>query len=148
MSEALIEEEIKERIASGNRFFFANKMIFQNKIITRKTKARLYHTVIRPVAVYGSECWVLTENIKQKLLVFERRLLRRIFCPTQKTNGEWRQKTNEELEKVINHEKIVRHIKRKRLSWVGHVERMPDERVVKSIYKWKPHATRPKGRLR
>jgi len=31
---------------------------------------------------------------------------------------------------------------------VGHVERMPDERVVKSIYKWKPHATRPKGRPR
>jgi len=29
---------------------------------------------------------------------------------------------------------------------VGHVERMPDERVVKSIYKWKPHTTRPKGR--
>jgi len=25
---------------------------------------------------------------------------------------------------------------------------MPDERVVKSIYKWKPHATRPKGRPR
>jgi len=31
---------------------------------------------------------------------------------------------------------------------VGHVERMPDERVVKSIYKWKPLATRPKGRPR
>jgi len=31
---------------------------------------------------------------------------------------------------------------------VGHVERMPDERVVKSIYKWKPHATGPKGRPR
>ena len=31
---------------------------------------------------------------------------------------------------------------------MGHVERMPDERVVKSIYKWKPHATRPKGRPR
>ena len=109
---------------------------------------RLYHTVIRPVVVYGSECWVLTENIKQKLLVFERRLLRRIFGPTQKTNGEWRQKTNEELENLINHENIVRHIKSKRLSWVGHVERMPDERVAKSIYKWKPHATRPKGRPR
>ena len=38
--------------------------------------------------------------------------------------------------------------KSKRLSWVGHVEKMPDERVVKSIYKWKPHATRPKGRPR
>jgi len=52
----------------------------------------------------------------------------------QKTNGEWRQKTNEELENPINHENIVRHIKSKRLSWVGHVGRMPDERVVKSIY--------------
>ena len=49
---------------------------------------------------------------------------------------------------LINHENIVRHIKSRRLRWVGHVERMPDERVVKSIYKWKPHATRPKGRPR
>ena len=83
-------------------------------------------------------------------MVFERRLFRRIFGPTQKTNGKWRQKkqTNEELENLINHENIVRHIKSKRLSWVGHVERMPDERVVKSIYKWKTHATRPKGRPR
>ena len=72
--------------------------------------------------------------------------MRRSFGRTQKTNGEWKQKTDEELENLINHENIVRHIKR--LSWVGHVERMPDERVVKSIYKWKPHATRPKGRPR
>jgi len=81
-------------------------------------------------------------------LVFERRSLRRIFGPTHKTNGEWRQKTNEELENLIDHENIVRHIKSKRLNWVGHVEKMPDERVVKSIYKLKPHATRPKGRPR
>jgi len=81
-------------------------------------------------------------------LVFERRLLRRIVGPTQKTNGEWRQKTNEELVYLINYENIARHIKSKRMSWVGLVERMPDERVVKSIYKWKPQATRPKGKPR
>jgi len=84
-------EEIKERIAACNRSFFANKNTFQSKLITRKTRERLYHTVIRPVVVYGSECWVLTENIKQKLLLFERRLLRRIFGPTQKTNGDKKQ---------------------------------------------------------
>ena len=71
---------------------------------------------IRPVAVYGSECWVLTENIKQKLLVFERKILRRIFGPTQRANGEWRLTTNDELEKAINNENIVKYIKYKRLS--------------------------------
>jgi hypothetical protein len=74
--------------------------------------------------------------------------LRRIIGPTQKANGEWRLKTNEELENIIRHENIVRHIKSKRLSWLGNVERMPDGRVAKSIYKWKPYATRPKGRPR
>ena len=31
---------------------------------------------------------------------------------------------------------------------MGHVERMTNERVAKTIYKWKPHATRLKGRPR
>jgi hypothetical protein len=52
------------------------------------------------------------------------------------------------LENIISHENTVRHIKSKRLSWLGHVERMPDGRVAKSIYKWKPCATRLKGRSR
>ena len=92
---------------------------------------KLYKAIIRPVVVYGSECWVLTENINQKLLVFERKILRRIFGPTQKANGEWRLETNEELEKAINNENIVRYIKYKRLSWLGHVERMTNERLAR-----------------
>ena len=66
--------------------------------------------------------------------------MRRIFGPTQKANGKWRLKTNE-LEKAINNGNIVRYVKYKRLSWLGHVER-----VAKTIYKWEPYATRPKGR--
>jgi hypothetical protein len=97
---------------------------------------------------WGHACWALTDNIKQKLLVFERRILRRIFGPTQKADGEGRLKTNEELENAIRYKNIVRHIKSKRLSWLGHVERMPNERVAKTIYKWKSYATRPKGRPR
>jgi hypothetical protein len=84
----------------------------------------------------------------RQLLVFERKILRRIFGPTQKANGEWRLKTNEELEEAINNENVVRYIKYKRLGWLGNVERMTNERVAKTIYKWKPYATRPKGRPR
>ena len=94
----LIEEEIKDKIAAGNRASFANQKILQSKLISKKTKMKLYKALIRPVVVYGSEFWVLTENNKQKLLVFERKILRRIFGPPQKANGEWRLKTNDELE--------------------------------------------------
>jgi len=43
--------------------------------------------------------WVLKEAIIQKLLVFEREILRRIFGPT-KENLIRRIKTNEELDKT------------------------------------------------
>ena len=58
----------------------------------------------------------------------------------------WRIKTNEELDELIKRKNIIRFIKSQRLKWLGHVERMPYEREVTRIYKWKPLASRPKGR--
>jgi hypothetical protein len=63
-----------------------------------------------------------------------------------KLNGLWRIKTNEELDKLIQRKNILRVIKSQRLKWLGHVERMPKEREVARIYKWKPLASRPIGR--
>jgi len=63
-------------------------------------KLKLYRTIIRPIVTYASETWVMNENIIQKLLVFERKILRGIFGPT-KENKIWRIKTNEELDKLI-----------------------------------------------
>jgi len=78
----------------------------------------------------------LKETIIQKLLVFERKILRKIFRPT-KENQIWRVKTNEELDKLIKHIKIINYIEAQRLSWFGHVQRMPDTRTVKKIFNWK-----------
>jgi hypothetical protein len=82
---------------------------------------------------YASETWVLKETIIQKLLVFERKILR-IFGPMEE-NQIWRIKTNEELDKLTKHKNIVNHIKALRLSWFGHIQRMPDNRTVKKIFK-------------
>jgi hypothetical protein len=61
-----------------------------------------------------------------------------------------RAKTNEELDKLIKLKNIINHIKAQRLSWFGHVQRMPDTGTVKKIFKWKPltkrSQTRPKYR--
>jgi len=71
-------------------------------IFNEQSKLKLYRTVIRPIVTYAAETWVLKETIIQKLLVFERRILRRIFGST-KENQIWRVKTNEELDKMIKH---------------------------------------------
>jgi hypothetical protein len=92
---------------------------------------------------YASETWVLKETIIQNVLVFERKILRRIFWPTKKT---WRVKTNEELDKLIKHKNIIDYIKAQRLSWFVHVQKMPDTRTVKKIFNWKSPTKRSQGR--
>jgi hypothetical protein len=92
--------------------------------------------------IYACETWVLKKAIKQKLLVFERKILRRIFGPTKERDGTWRIKTNDELNKLIRNKTIINYIKSQRLSWLGHVHRMPDERMVKKVYEWKPMVIR------
>jgi hypothetical protein len=84
--------------------------------------------------------------MKQKLFIFERKILRSIFGSSKNIDGSWRIKTNEELNKLIKYKSIVNHIKAERLGWFGHVYRMENDRLVKRIYNWKPISTRMHGR--
>ena len=92
------------------------------------------------------ETWVLKETIKSKLMVFERKVLRKIFGPTKERDGTWRIISNNESDKLIRHKNIINYIKAQRLSWFGHLHQMSEERMVKKVYKWKPMLRRPLGR--
>ena len=130
-----MEEEIRERIAEGNKAFYANKTLFKSNLVPRKSILKLYWSVIRPfIVVYGCETWVLKESIIQKLSVFERK----IFGPTKEPNGIWRIKTNKELDELIKRWNIINYVKAQRLSWFGHINRMPETSIAKRIHKWKP----------
>jgi hypothetical protein len=48
--------------------------------------------------------------------------------------------------KRIEHKNVIHFFKAQRLRWLGLVERMPEERCIKKIYKWKLIASRPIGR--
>ena len=60
-----------------------SKLNYQNKkcitvVMYRATKIILYMTLIRPVVSYGAEAWALTKKEEQALLIFERKIFRRI----------------------------------------------------------------------
>ena len=107
---------------------------------------KLYWPVIRPTVVYSCETWVLKESIIQRLSEFERKILRKIFEPTKEDNGNWRIKTNKELNELIKHQNIINYGQTQRLSWFGHINRMPETSILKKIYKWKPFTRRQVGR--
>jgi hypothetical protein len=50
-------------------------------------------TLIKPIVIYGAETWAETENELQKLLIFERKILRKIYGPV-KDRDNWRIRTN------------------------------------------------------
>ena len=54
-------------------------------------------------------------------------------------NGEWKSRTNRELEEMNKGENIVKRIKGRRISWLGHLERMEEDRMPKKIFtqNWK-----------
>ena len=49
-------------------------------------------------------------------------------------NGEWKSWTNRELEEMSKGENIVKWIKGQRISWLGHQERMEEDRMPKQIF--------------
>jgi len=91
----------------------------------------------------------MTVTEQNHLLVFEKRILRKIYGPTLDGDGTWRIKTNEELETLIRKKKyIVRFIKSQRLRWAAHVIRMDTTGTVKKLTEWEPFSSRPVGRPR
>ena len=50
------------------------------------------------------------------------------------------------MDKLRKHENKVNCIKAQRLSWFGHIQRMPEARATKKIFKWNHLTTRPRGR--
>jgi hypothetical protein len=84
---------------------------------------------------------------EEALLIFERKIFRRIYGPKNE-NGEWKIRTNQELEEISKGENIVKWIKGQRISWLGHLERMEEDRVPKKIVTQELEGTRRRGKPR
>jgi len=89
----------------------------------------------------------LTKKEEEALLIFERKIFRRLHGPKYE-NGEWKSRTNRELEELSKGENIVKWIKGQRISWLGHLERMEEDRMPKKICTQELERTRRRRRPR
>jgi len=80
------------------------------------------------------------------LMIFERKIMRKILGPTRLDDGYWRIKTNQEINDILEGQNILGFIKKQRPNLLDHVERMAEDDNVQKIKKWKPMSKRPIGR--
>jgi hypothetical protein len=92
-------------------------------------------------------CWAVVVYVSNICLVFEDRVLRRIFGPKRdEATGECRRLHNEELNDLYSSLNIIRVIKSRRIRWAGHVARMGEKRDAYRILVGRPEGRRPLGR--
>jgi hypothetical protein len=140
--------EIQQRIKMGNKCFYALGKLLSSKILSKEVKTQLYLTIIRPIIMYGSQCWTLRKTEKNRLHIFERKVLRIIYGPIYEQDIQgWRRRHNQELMEIFNRPSIVNEIKRSKLEWAGHVCRKQDS-MVQRVLQENPRSKRPLGRPR
>jgi len=58
----------------------------------------------------------------------------------------WKSRTNRELEEISKGKNIVKWIKGQRISWLGYLERMEEDRMPKKIFTQELEGTSRRGK--
>jgi hypothetical protein len=141
------ERDTEVRMAAGNQCYYTLTKIMKSRAISTSIRLKIYRTIIRSIIMYGYEGWTISEHTEEALRVWDRKTLRKVYGPERDTSG-WRIRTNKELQDKYRSADIVTSIKARRLEWAGHVVRMDDERMVKSVFLGNPGGRRKPGRPR
>ncbi|KAL4090324.1 hypothetical protein QTP88_025183 [Uroleucon formosanum] len=140
-------KEINIRINKAEKTFYALLKFLNSKTLSRRSKTRLYGSIIRPSLTYGCETWTTTVTTERRLRTFENRIWRKICGPVFDTNVRcWRRRFNRELQEIMNLTPVTSFIKGQRIQWLGHILRREENDPVRDAFEWKPMGIRPRGR--
>jgi hypothetical protein len=144
-----IQEEIKGRLKLGIACYLSVKNLLFSSLQPTNMKMNIHRIITLHVVLYGCETWSLILREKQRLRVFENRVLRRILGPKRdKVTGEWRELHNQEFHDLCSSPIIVQVIKLRKMRWAGHVAHMGERRGVHKVLVGKHEEKRPLGRPR
>ena len=126
---ARIDNEILERINKASRAFGRLRgKVFQNKQLRLSTKVQVYAAVCISTLLYGAETWTCYRPHLRQLEQFHINCLQKILGLS------WQDRLpHTHILERTNCTSIEALITQRQLRWVGHVIRMPDDRLPKQI---------------
>ena len=134
-------DDIRNRLDKTRNAFRMLNNVCKSSQYNTKTKLRLYQSSVLSTLLYGSECWLMTENYLNKLSTFYPKNLRRIlriFWPDTISNQHLLARCNQDSMGTI--------IMRRRWKWIGHVTRREPRNISRTALYWTPEGKRKKGR--
>jgi exonuclease III len=111
--------------------------------LSREAKISVFKSIYVPTLTYGHELWVMTERMRSRVQAAEMRFLRRVAGVRLLDRVR-----SSAIRESLGIEPLLLRIERSQLRWLGHVLRMPPERLVKQVLLSNPIGTRPRGRPR
>ncbi|XP_045464709.1 uncharacterized protein LOC123673965 [Harmonia axyridis] len=118
--------------------------VLWDKNISKENKKRIYNTIVKSIVTYSSEVWPIKAKTEKMLMATEMDFWRRSAGRSRTERIR-----NERIREIMGvKSNIVNDIRTKQLIWFGHVQRMPDNRIPKKIFKWTPQGRRRRGRPR
>ncbi|WP_227626107.1 hypothetical protein, partial [Klebsiella pneumoniae] len=99
-----------------------------DKKVPIKLKGKFYKMVVRPIMLYGVECWPLKEKHRSKLSVTEMRMLRWMSGFTLKDRMQ-----NEYIRNKVGVAPVADKIRESRLRWFGHIKRWTSDDPLRRV---------------
>ncbi len=133
--------DMKNRLSKARGTFVRLRKIWSSKQILRKTKLKLFNTLVIPVLLYGCETWKTTKNDNKAINVFQSKCLRRIL------NVKWNDYvTNQEILERSGASTLSEEVKRRRWKFIGHILRQDPNNDCNVALTWAPEGKRKRGR--
>ena len=124
-----LDMELHTRLGkAATSFGRLSKRVWSNKSLTLHTKLKVYHACMLSILLYGAETWTTYHKQELKLNSFHLHCLCIMLCVKWQDNV-----TNLEILQRCNSTPLSSILKQRRLRWLGHVHRVPIDRLPKQI---------------
>ncbi|CAM4844407.1 unnamed protein product [Rotaria magnacalcarata] len=125
------DDEINTRLAKASTAFnMLRSVIWYRKTISITSRFRIYRACVLPVLLYGSETWSITKTHKQRISTFYMKCLRIIIGVNLGDRI-----SNDKILEITGQPQIETIIRRNRLRWFGHANRMMNSDNEPSVVK-------------
>ena len=116
------EEDIKRRKIMSMGTMEKLSISFKSSKISLQCKIKLFTSYVHPIMLYNCELWTISSKIEKSIDSYQRRLLRKLLKIKWPKNI-----SNDKLYQITKTEKWSITIKRRRLKWLGHLLRLPEQ---------------------